>query len=117
MESIDPEGSKELDRRLETPVIVSGYSESGAPFNEYTLTVTVNEMGCIVQLTTPVTNEQMLVLKNVKTQEEILCHAQICATNYNGLTLVKIFFVRPSQGFWNLKASAANLPPSTEEQK
>jgi hypothetical protein len=117
MERKDFEDSKDLDRRFATPVIVCGYSESGAPFNENTQTVTVNDMGCLIQLTTPVTNEQLLVLKNVKTQEEILCHARNCATNNNGLTLVKIVFVRPSEGFWNLKASAASSPPDKKEQK
>ncbi|HTC63933.1 MAG TPA: hypothetical protein VK709_13900 [Candidatus Saccharimonadales bacterium] len=110
-------GSKDLEFRLATPVIVCGYGESGAPFKEYTQTVTVNAMGCLIQLTTPVTNEQLLVLKNVKTEEEILCHTRNCATNHNGLTLVKIFFVRPSEGFWKLRASGESSIPTEREEK
>jgi len=115
MERKDLDGSKDVEFRLATPVIVCGYSESGAPFKEYTQTVTVNANGCLIQLTTPVTNEQLLVLRNVKTEAEILCHARNCATDNNGLMMVKIFFVRPSEGFWNLKASAES--GSTCEEK
>jgi hypothetical protein len=117
MERIDFEGSKDLDQRLAIRVIVCGYNESDAPFNEHTQTVTVNELGCLIQLATPVKNEQLLVLRNVKTDEEILCHARNCATNNNGLTLVKIFFVMPSVGFWKPKASAAGCLPTNKEQK
>jgi hypothetical protein len=117
MERKDLDGFKVLEFRLSTPVIVCGYSESGAPFNEHTQTVTVSDVGCLIQLTTPVMNEQLLVLRNVKSEEEILCHVRNCATNINGLMLVKIIFVRPLEGFWNFKASTERNISTDQEKK
>lgn len=58
--------------------------------------------GCLIQLTTPVKNEQTLLLKTVETQEELFCRVEACSASENGLTRVKLVFISPSPRFWNI---------------
>ena len=117
MARIDPGRSKDSGVHLATPVVVSGYSESGVPFNEYTYTVSVNGNGCLLKLKTPVGNEQLLLLTNVKTAENILCRVAICVTNENAPTHVKVDFVNPSQQFWRLTFPPEKSNRTSQEEE
>jgi hypothetical protein len=110
----DSTGSKELEAHFTTPVVVRGYSESGELFSELTDTMTVNANGCLIVLRAPVRNEQLLLLINVKTKEEILCHVVTRANSENGLPRVKLGFVNPSRRFWRLKFSDEDRNPAGE---
>ena len=117
MARMDLARPKDLEVHLATPVVVSGYSESGARFNEYAYTVTVNANSCLITLKTPVRNEQLLLVTNAKTAENILCRVAIRVTNENGSTLVKLSFVSPSQRFWRLTFPPGNSNPTTQEEE
>ncbi|MBZ5644585.1 MAG: hypothetical protein LAO19_17655 [Acidobacteriia bacterium] len=110
---------KDLDRpedfeaQLTIPVVVRGYNESGAPFSECTQTVTVSANGCLIVLATPVRNEQLLLVTNVKTEEEILCHVARRAKSENGLARVKVGFVSPAERFWELTFASEGRDPAS----
>lgn len=114
---------KDLDRpedfeaHLTIPVVVRGYTESGAPFSECTYTVTVSANGCLIVLATPVRNEQLLQLMNVKTEGEILCHVARCAKSENGIARVKVGFVSPSERFWELTFATEGRNPDSGERE
>jgi len=117
MARIDPGRSKDSGVHLATPVVVSGYSESGAPFNEYTYTVIVSGNGCLIKLRTPVGNEQLLLLTNVKTEENIIGRVAIRVTGENGSSHVKVSFVSPSPQFWRLTFPPENSNPTSREEE
>ena len=117
MARIDLARSKNLEVHLATPVVVCGYSESGALFNEYTYTLTVNANGCLIKLRTPVGNEQLLLLTNVKTEEKIIGRVAIRVTSENGSSHVKVSFVSPSPQFWRLTLSPENSNPASREEE
>jgi hypothetical protein len=102
---------------VKVPVVVCGYSKSGAPFHEYAFTVAVSANGCLIKLTTPVRDEQLLLLKHVMTGEEILCRVVTHATSENALTRVEVDFVSPSERFWRLAFQAENRSPASQERE
>jgi hypothetical protein len=107
--------TKDLEVHLTTPVVVRGYNESGAPFEECANTMTVSANGCLFELTTPVRNEQLLLLRNVKTEEETLCHVVARANNENEFARVKVDFVSPSPWFWRLTFPVEDWNPTSGE--
>jgi hypothetical protein len=117
MAGIDLVSSKDLEAPVKTPVVVCGYSKLGAPFHEYTFTVTVRTNGSLIKVTTPVRNDQLLLLKQVMTGEEILCRVGTCGTSESALTQVKVGFVSPSQRFWKLTFQAENWSINSREQE
>ncbi|MBZ5662547.1 MAG: hypothetical protein LAO08_19260 [Acidobacteriia bacterium] len=108
--------SNVLEVHRTIPVLVRGYSESGEPFNECTYTVTVSNNGCLIELKKPVRNEQLLVLRNVETDAEILCYVATRANSENGLAQVKLGFISPSQWFWELTFPAKDRNPTSDER-
>jgi hypothetical protein len=117
MSRMDLARSKDLEAHLATPIVVSGHSESGARFNEYAYTETVSANSCLITLRTPVRNEQLLLVTNAKTAENILCRVAICVTNGNESTLVKLSFVSPSQRFWRLTFPPESSNPTSREEE
>ena len=115
MARIDPTGSKNLEADLIVPVVVRGYSESGTPFIECTHTVTASNNGCLIELKKPVRNGQLLVLRNVETDAEIVCCVVTRANSENGLAKVRVGFISPSQCFWELTFPAEDRNPASKE--
>lgn len=95
-------GSKELEVRFTTPVVVCGYKESGTTFEEGTHTLTVSANGSLLELLTPVRNAQLLLLKNVKNEEEIVCHVKTRGCSADGRAQVRVGFPDPAPSFWGL---------------
>lgn len=102
MASIVFSHSKELEVHFTTPVVVCGYKESGTTFEEGTHTLTVSANGSLIELLTPVRNEQLLLLKNVKNEEEIVCHVKTCGCSSDGRAQVRVGFPDPAPSFWGL---------------
>ena len=94
--------SGELQVHYEVPVAVCGYKESGIPFEEMTYTVTVSPKGSLIELVTPVMNGQLLLLRNVKTEEKIICHILTHQNSVEGRAHVRVGFTSPSPRFWGL---------------
>jgi hypothetical protein len=92
--------SKESEVHFTTPVVVRGYKDSGTTFEEGTYTLTVSATGSLIELTTPVRNEQLLLLRNVKTEEEIVCHVESRGYSAGGRAKVRVGFPDPAPRFW-----------------
>ena len=58
---------------LAISVFIYGNNESGEPFKEITQTLAVNANGCLVELATPVSKDQSLLLTNMQSNEEMTC--------------------------------------------
>ena len=85
------------------PVVVRGYKESGIPFEEITDTVDICSDGGLIQLQTPVRDEQLLLLKNGKTGEETVCYVVSNGNSTDGRAHVGVRFFGPSLRFWGLE--------------
>lgn len=83
-------------------MVVCGYKESGTTFEEGTHTLTVSANGSLLELLTPVRNEQLLLLKNVKNEEEIVCHVKTRGCSADGRAQVRVGFPDPAPSFWGL---------------
>ena len=102
MAMMDFSRSKDLEVHFTIPVVVRGYKESGTTFEEGTNTVTVSADGTLLDLMTPVRNEQLLLLKNVKTEQEIVCHVKTRGYTAGGRARVRVCFPDPAPRFWGL---------------
>ncbi len=94
--------TRDLEVHFTTPVVVCGYKESGTTFQEGTHTLTVSANGSLIELLTPVRNEQLLLLKNVKNEEEIVCHVKTRGCSADGRAQVRVGFPAPAPRFWGL---------------
>ncbi len=94
--------TKDSEVHFTTPVVVCGYKESGTTFEEGTHTVTVSANGSLIELITPVRNEQLLLLKNVNNEEEIVCHVKTRGCSADGRAQVRVGFPDPAPRFWGL---------------
>jgi hypothetical protein len=92
--------SRHAELHFTTPVVVCGYRESGTPFQEDTHTLTITPNGSLLPLVTPVRNEQLLLLKNMETDREIVCCVESRGYFANGEAYVKVGFTEPLPGFW-----------------
>lgn len=94
--------SKHEGLRFATPVIVRGYQESGAPFEEAAHTVAISPEGGLIKLRTPVRDGQLLLLKHEQTGGEIVCSVAVRGQSTDGTSHAKVAFLDPSPGFWGI---------------
>jgi hypothetical protein len=100
---------------LAIPVFVYGHLESGAPFKEITQTVTINADGCLIELATPVAQNQTLLLTNIKTNEEMSCTVVSFGNPAKGKTQVGLRFAHSSPRFWELRFPPEDWDPATRK--
>jgi hypothetical protein len=82
---------------------VSGQRANGAPFTESTRTKVVNAHGALIQLHEMVLVGQKLRIKNLGTNEELVCEVVDINPGENGeVPEVGIAFTEPTPRFWRV---------------
>ena len=97
---------------LAIPVFIYGNRESGTPFKEIAQTLAVNANGCLVELSTPVSKDQSLLLTNMKSNEEMTCTVVTLGKIVNGKAQVGLSFSQPSPRFWGLAFPPEDWDPA-----
>jgi hypothetical protein len=98
------------------PVVINGSNEASAPFQEVTQTVAINANGCLIELSTPVIKEQALLLKNMKTNEEMPCFVVTFATVQNAKPQVGLRFAQSAPRFWGLAFPPEDWDPADRKR-
>jgi len=97
------------------PVLVRG-KKGTVPFEEETLTISVNAHGCMVRLATQVTRAQEISLLNPKTVEELPCTVTFLGQRDNGKTEVGVEFAEASPLFWRIAFPPEDWDPSERKR-
>jgi hypothetical protein len=101
-----PSPGRAVERRrtrrqfLRVPVLVYGHLVSGEPFHEETHMVWVNSEGGMLDLATPVSPGQPLILANQETQTEAACRVVHVSAPRARRAYVAVAFVEAQAGFW-----------------
>src|SRR5208282_699805 len=86
--------------RVRIPVEVRGQSLDKQPIVEKADALVVNAHGALVLLAMNVAKDQMLILANPKTSEEVLCRVSNLGPSFMGKTEVGVEFIKPAPNFW-----------------
>ena len=114
-------GEGAVDRRrshrvhIAMPVLVRG-QKGTQPFEENTVTISVNAHGCMVRLTTPVTRNQGVSIINTKTAEELPCTVTFLGPKEGGRMEVGIEFAEPSPVFWRIAFPPEDWDPAERKR-
>lgn len=122
-------GAPEANRRRSQRVIVSvavvvkhAPGDQGQPFEEETQTLAVNAHGAMITMATKVTKNQVLVIGNLKTKEEVGCRVVYLGPATGNKTQVAIEFTTPSPTFWRIAFppddwGSPDVNPATRNKK
>jgi hypothetical protein len=107
-----PTHPRDTRLHMAIPVFVYGTTESGAPFKEITTTVVISCTGGLIELETPVTKDQKLLLANMKTGAEITCTVASLQHSDHGKPQIGIHFDQPSPQFWGVRFPPEDWNPA-----
>ncbi|MGC1107258.1 MAG: TonB family protein [Candidatus Acidiferrales bacterium] len=97
--------------------VVLDTTEHVEPFEEDTSTMIVFPRGAVVKLRARVRTGHAVVLTNLATKQTALCRIIQVNSAANVSHYVKLEFVQPAPGFWNIHfPSEANAPAATHEE-
>jgi hypothetical protein len=102
---------------LRVAIRISGTRAAGPEFHEFTHTVVVNANGGLVALQEPVQFKQSLKMKNIETQEEILCTVVHIGKEAHGLPQIALEFNDPAPSFWKVSFPPLDWSPTGPESK
>jgi TonB family protein len=112
---------------IEIPVSVHGSrsasgslnnTQSAKPFLEETRTMIVFPSGAVLRLTEPVSEGQILILKNPRVKQEVACRVVSSKTNASAKGYIEVEFFQAAPGFWGITfPSAASSASSPIEPK
>jgi TonB family protein len=106
---------------IEIPVSVHGSrsatgnlnnTQSAKPFLEETRTMIVFPSGAVLRLTEPVSEGQILILKNPRVKQEVACRVVSSKTNASAKGYVEVEFFQAAPGFWGITFPSATSSPS-----
>lgn len=83
-------------------MIVSGNLANGSPFVERTKTLAVNAHGALIQLHERALVDQILRIKNVATNEEVVCTVVDISHGSTEFPKIGIGFSKPAPSFWRV---------------
>jgi hypothetical protein len=99
-------------------VVVTWGGATGKPGSEATKTLVVNAHGALILLRKRVQIDDVLKLRNAKTQEELSCRVvDPSAADQLGVTNVGIEFVEPAPRFWHIAFPPEDWTPRSPEAK
>ena len=107
---------------IEIPVSVHGSrsasgnlnnSQSAKPFLEETRTMIVFPQGAVLRLTEPVSEGQILILKNPRVKQEVACRVVSSKTNASAKGYVEVEFFQAAPGFWGITFPSATSSASS----
>lgn len=106
----DPSGrnrrrSKRVRVRIPVAVRLQKSSAKKTP-PEKTHTIVISAHGGLVLLATTVDANQLVLLENLETNQELLCRVTGVGDSFMGKTQVGLEFIMPAPDFWDLE-----LPP------
>jgi TonB family protein len=102
---------------IEIPVTIQGSRNSPADTNnpqgtktfvEESRTMIVFPMGAVVRFSEPVSEGQVLILKNLRMNREVACRVVCSKTSANVKGFVEVEFVQPAVGFWGISFPTPN---------
>jgi hypothetical protein len=93
-----------VEVRLQTP------GKKSLP--EKTQAISVNAHGALVLLATPMAIDQLVVVMNVATKQELLGRVTSLGDSFMGKTQVAIEFILPAPDFWGVTPSPKDWKPS-----
>jgi len=106
---------------IEIPVTIQGSrlasgdsnnSNATKTFIEESRTMIVFPMGAVVRFSEPVSEGQVLILKNLRMNREVACRVVCSKTSANVKGFVEVEFVQPAEGFWGI--SFPSIPTSSQ---
>jgi hypothetical protein len=116
-----PAATQQQKRRqrtfLRVAVRISGIKPSGTEFHEFSYTIVVNANGAMVSLEEPVQSKQHLKIKNVETQEEVLCTVAHISKEAPGSPQIAVEFAEPAANFWRVSFPPLDWSPTGPESK
>jgi hypothetical protein len=93
-----------------------GRSHAGKKFREVCETLAVNAHGGLLILRHEVDNDEMLVLVNPETQEELECRIVFTGESGSKGIRVGVEFLTPAPHFWGIDFDAPRQNPGPEDQ-
>jgi|HubBroStandDraft_6_1064221.scaffolds.fasta_scaffold125303_3 hypothetical protein len=100
-------------RRVKAHIQVVVHRHQGQGRTETAGTLVVNAHGALILLAMPVVPGELISLKNVATEEEILARVTSLGTRLLGKTQVGIEFIKPEPNFWKV----ADRPENWERKQ
>ena len=109
---------------IEIPISVHGSrsasgnlnnTQAAKPFLEETRTMIVFPQGAVLRLTEPVSEGQILILKNARVKQEVACRVVSSKTNASAKGYIEVEFFQPAPGFWGITFQAATPSVSRTE--
>jgi hypothetical protein len=89
-------------RRVKAHIQVVIHRHQGQGRTETAGTLVVNAHGALLLLAMPVVAGELISLKNVATEEEILARVTSLGTRLLGKTQVGVEFIKPEPNFWKV---------------
>jgi hypothetical protein len=89
-------------RRVKAHIQVVVHRHQGQGRTETAGTLVVNAHGALILLAMPVVPGELISLKNVATEEEILARVTSLGTRLLGKTQVGVEFIKPEPNFWKV---------------
>jgi len=102
---------------LPIAVRVSGERADGRRLEELTSTLVVNAHGALLQLREPVSEGQMLAIKNMTTGEETNCTVRDISAVPGGLMEIGLEFTEARSRFWRVAFPPPDWSPRSPEAK
>ena len=115
----NPQGTRRRSQRilLSVAILVSGERANGAPFAEHTKTQVVNADGALILLREQVLAGQKLRIKNLATNEELLCTVMDINIGESSIPEVGVGFSEPCPRFWRVTFPPEDWSPRDPEAK
>lgn len=100
-----PEAKRETRRSkrvyISMPVLVK-LQRGGQPYEEQTVTESVNAQGCLLRLSTAVERGQKVTIVNLKSAKEMECRVVFVGQSETGKTQAGVEFLQSSEYFWHI---------------
>lgn len=100
-----PEAKRDTRRSkrvyISMPVLVK-FERGGEPYEEQTVTESVNAQGCLLRLSGAIERGQKLNLINVKSTEEMECRVVFVGQSDSGKTQAGVEFTEAAEYFWHI---------------
>jgi hypothetical protein len=102
---------------LSISIVVTGEHPNGAPFSERTKTQVVNAHGALIHLREQVLAGQQVRVKNLMTNEEIVCSVIDVNLGAGDIPEVGLSFAKPTPSFWRVSFPPEDWTPRSPDAK
>jgi hypothetical protein len=101
---MDPSPGRRRSQRIliQAAVILEGQRADKKPFHESTRTIVVNAHGALVESRTTLIQDQIITMRNARTNEACECAVKLVTPAEGGKFHVALEFTKPNPGFWHV---------------